>query len=101
MWISKAYFDNVRHHVLLAKVAQRINDADVMHVLKSILKASGRKGVPQGGVISPLLSNLYLTEVDGMLERAKEVTRRGKYTYLEYARFADDIVILVDAYRQP
>ena len=95
----RAVFDNVRHHVLLAKVAQRINDAEVMQVLKSILKASGRKGVPQGGVISPLLSNLYLTEVDRMLERAKEVTRRGKYTYLEYARFADALVILVDAYR--
>ena len=95
----QAFFDNVRHHVLLAKVVQRINDAEVMQVLKSILKASGSKGVPQGGVISPLLSNLYLTEVDRMLERAKEVTRRGKYTYLEYARFADDLVILVDAYR--
>ena len=53
-----------------------------------MLKANGRCGVPQGGVISPLLSNLYLTEVDRMLERAKEVTRSGKYTYIEYARFA-------------
>jgi RNA-directed DNA polymerase len=44
-----------------------------------------------GSVIAPLLSNLYLTEVDRMLERAKAVTRRGKYTYLEYARFADDV----------
>ena len=69
-----------------------------MHLLKMILKASGKKGVPQGGVISPLLSNLYLNEVDRMLERAKEVTRRGKYTYVEYARYADDLVILVDAY---
>ena len=33
-----------------------------------------------------------------MLERAKEVTRSGKYTYIEYARFADDLVILIDAY---
>ena len=41
--------------------------------------------------LAPLLSNLYLTEVDRMLERAKAVTRRGKYTYLEYARFADDV----------
>ena len=49
------------------------------------------------GVISPLLSNLYLTEVDRMLERAKETTRCGKYTYIEYARFADDLVILIDA----
>jgi RNA-directed DNA polymerase len=96
----QAYFDNVRHHVLLAKVAKRVNDADVMHLVKGILKASGNKGVPQGGVISPLLSNLYLTEVDRMLERAKEVTRSGKYTYIEYARFADDMVILVDAHRR-
>jgi RNA-directed DNA polymerase len=95
-----AYFDNVRHDVLFAKVAKRVNDADVMHLLKGILKASGSKGVPQGGVISPLLSNLYLTEVDRMLERAKEVTRSGKYTYIEYARFADDMVILVDAHRR-
>jgi RNA-directed DNA polymerase len=69
-----------------------------MHLLKIMLKANGRCGVPQGGVISPLLSNLYLTEVDRMLERAKQVTRFGKYTGIEYPRFADDLVILVDAY---
>lgn len=96
----KAYFDNIRHHLLLAKVAQRVNDPEVLHVLKLMLKVSGKKGVAQGGVLSPLLSNLYLTAVDQMLERAKEVTRRGPYTYLEYARFADDLVILVDAYPQ-
>jgi len=96
----KAYFDNVRHDRLLAKVAARIDDADVLRLLKMILKASGKKGVPQGGVISPLLSNLYLNEVDRMLERAKEVTRRGRYTYVEYARYADDLVILVDAFPQ-
>ena len=61
-----------------------------MRLLKLILKASGKRGVPQGGVISPLLSNLYLNEVDKMLERAREVTRRGKYLNVEYARFADD-----------
>ena len=96
----QAYFDNIRHHLLLAQVAQRVNDPDVLHVLKLMLQASGKKGVAQGGVLSPLLSNLYLTAVDRMLERAKEVTRRGPYTYLEYARFADDLVILVDAYPQ-
>ena len=42
-------------------------------------------------MISPLLSNLYLNEVDKMLERAKEVTRQGRYYYIEYARFADDL----------
>jgi RNA-directed DNA polymerase len=96
----QAYFDNIRHHLLLAKVAQRVNDPEVLHMLKLMLKVSGKKGVAQGGVLSPLLSNLYLTTVDQMLERAKEVTRRGSYTYLEYARFADDLVILVDAYPQ-
>jgi RNA-directed DNA polymerase len=82
----------------LAKVARRVEDVDVMHLLKIMLKANGKRGVPQGGVISPLLSNLYLTEVDRMLERAKETTRYGKYTGIEYARFADDLVILIDAH---
>jgi len=96
----RAYFDNVRHDRLLEKVAQRVDDADIMHLLKIMLKASGKKGVPQGGVLSPLLSNLYLNEVDKMLERAREVTRNGKYTYVEYARFADDLVVLIDAYKR-
>src|SRR5215469_10266304 len=86
----RAYFDNVRHDLLLQKVAHRVSDANVMGLLKMMLKATGKKGVPQGGVISPLLSNLYLNEVDKMLEKAKETTRNGKYTYLEYARYADD-----------
>jgi hypothetical protein len=45
-----------------------------------------------------MASNLYLAEVDRMLERAKETTRYGKYTYVEYARFADDLMILIDAH---
>jgi len=92
----KAYFDNVRHHILLEKVAERVNDAEIMHLLKLILKASGKKGVPQGGVISPLLSNIYLNEVDKMLEKAKEVTKKGEHIQLEYARFADDQVVLIN-----
>ena len=95
----KSYFDTVRHDILLRKVAERVDDDDIMHLLKLILKASGRRGVPQGGPISPLLSNLYLNEVDKMLERAKEWTRQeGRYTHLEYARFADDIVVLIDGH---
>jgi RNA-directed DNA polymerase len=94
----RAYFDNVQHYLLLEKVARRIQDATVMGLLKMILKATGEKGVPQGGVISPVLSNLYLTEVDRMLEKAIATTRHGKYTYVQYARFADDLVILIDSY---
>ena len=92
----RSYFDNVRHHILLAKLARRVEDRDVMHLLKLILAATGARGVPQGAVISPLLSNVYLNEVDCMLERAKEVTREGEWTRMQYARFADDLVVLVD-----
>jgi len=96
----RAYFDNVRHDLLLGKVAQRVSDGEVLHLLKLMLKATGKRGVPQGGVISPLLSNLYLNEVDKMLERAKVTTRNGQYTYVEYARYADDLVVLIDAYKR-
>src|SRR6266571_8152225 len=96
----RAYFDNVQHYLLLEKVARRVQDDKVMHLLKMMLKANGRCGVPQGGVISPLLSNLYLTEVDRMLEKAVATTRYGKYTHVQYARFADDLVILIDSHRR-
>src|SRR5260370_16691080 len=69
-----------------------------MRLLNQILKSTGKKGVPQGGVISPLLSNVYLNEVDRMLEKAIDTTRRGKYTHVQYARFADDMVILIDSH---
>ncbi len=94
----RAYFDNVKHHILLAKLALRIADRDVLRLVKLMLKATGSKGVPQGGVISPLPSNVYLTQVDLMLEKAKAVTREGPYECVEYARFADDLVILVDGH---
>jgi len=96
----RAYFDNVQHSLLLEKVARRVQDAAVMGLLKMILKATGEKGVPQGGVISPVLSNLYLTEVDKMLEKAIATTRYGRYTSIQYARFADDLVILIDSHRR-
>ncbi len=48
----RADLDNVRHDRLLEKVAQRVNDADIMHILKVMLKASGKKGVPQGGMVA-------------------------------------------------
>lgn len=96
----RSFFDNVRHHLLLAKVAERVQDPAVMHLLGMMLKVTGKQGVPQGGVISPLLSNIYLNEVDRMLERAQVVTREGRFTHLEYARYADDLVILVDGFRR-
>jgi len=49
-------------------------------------------------VVSPLLSNVHLTEVDIMLERAKAATRDQQETRIDYARFADDLVVLVGAH---
>jgi len=94
------FFDSMRHDLVLTKVARRVQDAAILHLLKMILKASGKRGVVQGGPLSPLLANVYLTEVDAMLERAKEASRDGPYTYVEYVRWADDLVILVDSYRR-
>lgn len=91
-----AYFDSVKHSVLLDKIAKRVNDEQVMHLLKQMLKSAGKMGVAQGSVISPLMSNIYLNEVDKMLETARQVSKRqGKYYQLEYARWADDLIILV------
>ena len=91
------FFDNVRHHLVLSQVAKRVNDPEIMRLLKQMLKASGKMGVPQGGVISPLLANLYLTSVDRMLEKAKSVIRHvGGRSHVEYVRYADDQVILAE-----
>jgi RNA-directed DNA polymerase len=94
----RSYFDSIQHSLMLAKVARRVNDEQVMRLLKLILKSTGKKGVPQGGVISPVLSNLYLNEVDRMLQKAIATTGSGPYTRVEYARFADDMVILIDSH---
>jgi len=93
----RAFFDHVRHHLLLAKVARRVSDPDVLRVQRAMLQSIGKKGVPQGGVLSPLLANVYLNEVDRMLERARETTRDA-YTHIEYARYADDLVVLIDGH---
>ncbi len=69
-----------------------------MHLLRLVLRASCNKGVPQGGVISPLLANIYLNDLDRMLEKARKVTRRDRYTNVAYARFGDDIVVLIDGH---
>lgn len=95
----KAYFDSVRHDLLFEKIARRVDDDQLMHLLKLICKASGSRGVPQGGPISPLLANIFLTEIDKMLEKAKDTTKSPSgRTRVGYARFADDIVVLTSGY---
>src|SRR6266478_2349030 len=96
------YFDNLRHHILLARVAKRVEDPEVLHLVKQILKANGNRGVPQGGVLSPLLANVYLNELDEAMEEEGNKRRRGgrKWERVIYTRYADDMVVLIDGYPQ-
>ena len=94
----QSYFDSVRHDLLLSKLAKRIQDDEVLWLSKRILKSGGKRGLPQGSVIGPLWSNVFLNDVDRMLERARRVTREGPYDRVEYARFADDLVVLVSSH---
>jgi RNA-directed DNA polymerase len=97
----KSYFDNVRHHLLLQKLAKRVQDPEILHLIKQILKANGAKGVAQGGVLSPLMANLYLNELDQAMEEETVKRRReGRWERVVYTRYADDMVILVDGYPQ-
>ena len=59
----RAYFDTVRHDLLLKKVAKRVNDNEVMRLLKLILKATGKRGVPQGGICKALHMPPYAKKV--------------------------------------
>src|SRR5258707_2394647 len=86
---------NVQHSLLLEKVARRVQDTSVMRLLKMILKSTGAKGGPQGGGISPMLSNLHLTQVDRMLGKAIATTPRTKNPNVSKARFSEDLVGLV------
>ena len=102
------YFDTIPHANLMAVVAERICDGAILHLIRMWLKAPvmemGRdgkkrnigggkgncKGTPQGGVISPLLANLYLHILDRIWERRDLRQRLGA----RIVRYADDIVIL-------
>jgi len=101
------YFDTIPHAKLMAVVAERIVDGAVLGLIQQWLKApvieedeqgkrrpSGgkgkRKGTPQGGVISPLLANLYLHLLDRIWQRHELERRIGA----RLVRYADDAVIL-------
>src|SRR5271165_2198235 len=92
------YFDNVRHDVLLGKIARRVQDPKVLHLVKLIIKAGGKKGVPQGGPFSPLAANIYLNEVDWYFDDLRRKTAQGPYEAINYHRFADDMVITVSGH---
>ena len=88
------FFDRVNHHRLMGRLEQRIKEQRVLKMIRAFLKSGiqlndlvepTEEGTPQGGPLSPLLSNIVLDELD------KELERRG----LRFVRYADDIVILV------
>jgi RNA-directed DNA polymerase len=90
----KGYFDSIPHPKLMAKVAVKISDGRILELLESYLKAgvmeqskgweATEQGTPQGGVVSPLLANIYLDELDWLLSQAG----------LQMVRYADDFVVL-------
>jgi RNA-directed DNA polymerase len=94
------YFDTIRHSLLLDKMAKRVQDPAVMHLIKQILKAGGPVGVPQGGPCSPLAANIYLNEVDWIFDAIRRKTAEGPYEAVNYHRFADDIGITVSGHHQ-
>jgi len=90
------FFDEVNHDMLMNRVGRKIKDKALMQLLGRFLRAGiaeaetglwfpSDKGVPQGGPLSPLLSNIILDELDKKLTRER----------LHFARYADDIIILV------
>lgn len=92
------YFDTIRHSILLDKIAKRVQDPQVMHLIKQTIKAAGKIGVPQGSPFSPLAANIYLNEIDWMFDAIRRKTAQGSYEAVNYHRFADDIVITVSGH---
>lgn len=95
------YFDTVDHAKLMKLVARRIVDKQILHVLHQWLSCGyvedgqhrqSKRGTPQGGVISPLLANIYLNPVDHAFERNKLGAIKNGSIHL--VRYADDMVIL-------
>jgi RNA-directed DNA polymerase len=92
------YFDTIRHSILLDKIAKRIQDPQVLHLVKQIIKVGGTVGIPQGGPFSPLAANIYWNEVDWYFDAIRRQTAEGNYEAVNYHRFADDIVITVSGH---
>ena len=90
------FFDRVNHDILMSRIARRIKDKRVLRLIRRYLQAgmmsnglttARREGTPQGGPLSPLLSNILLDELD------KELERRGH----QFCRYADDCNIYVQS----
>ena len=97
MDLSK-FFDTVNHDALMQRVARKVRDKRVLKLIGAYLRAGvmvkgrlekTRKGVPQGGPLSPLLANIMLDDLD------RELEKRGHH----FARYADDFIIVVKSRR--
>jgi len=93
-----AFFDEVNHDILMAKISGKVSDKRVLRLIGDYLRAPMQRngqlekrsrGTPQGGPLSPLLANIYLDALD------QELEQRG----LSFCRYADDMVILVSSER--
>lgn len=95
------YFETVEHWKLMRLLARRISDGRILHVIKQWLSCGyvednqhkqSKRGTPQGGVISPLLANIYLNPID----KAFEQRRLGNISEgsIHIVRYADDMLIL-------
>ena len=86
-----AYFDTVRHDLLFGKVARRIRDVEILHLLRRMVKAAGKRGVPQGGVMTPPAQSQTLPGTGSCPISAsciKNVDKKdiGKSTVMTYER---------------
>ncbi len=105
-----AYFDTINHRKLMKLLGRRIDDQKLLDLIWKFLRAGvmerklfkdTKLGTPQGGIISPLLANVYLHELDGFMRGHCGLTTSGKVKRRKqglanfvYARYADDFVIL-------
>jgi len=95
------YFDTVEHHKLMKLIARRVVDGQMLKVIKQWLicgyveegrHRQSKRGTPQGGVISPLLANIYLNPLDKAFERSgMGAIKEGS---IHLVRYADDMLIL-------
>lgn len=99
-----SYFDTIPHDKLMKVLAMRISDEKILYLIKMWLKApikdsdgkisggmKNRKGTPQGGVISPLLANVYLNILDKAVNRKNSLYKRKG---IRIIRYADDFILM-------
>jgi RNA-directed DNA polymerase len=101
--LRDSFFDHIDHDKLISFVMERIADGYVIKLVREWLRAGvvhigettyPEEGTPQGGVISPLLANIYLNKLDTAWTELK-LNSRYKYNS-QLIRYADDIVIFTD-----